>query len=793
MRKHLRNALVGSAVAIALVGSTAPLSVTSVAAAEAGPIEAATLSPTSGSSTTAFQLDLGANPSCPGDTATGGYRWQTFLVAADTDPALLTFGSGGPVSTDGGFASPLFDTFSEAVVNRSTAQAVGSDPEGGIFGIPSFSLAVFDDGDLPPGQYTAGVACTKGPFGPVQVSNLWTVDLRVTPTPSGPSWSTVDPVDNGAASLSVVAGDSSTAFSLGLGANPSCPGDSAGAGYRWQTFMVPAGADLSALSFTTAGPVKVDGEFRTPLFTIGGDPVANRLTDQAVGPAVTGGISGIPQLNLAVYEPGDIPAGEYAVGVACTLGVPGADQLKSFWSTTIRVATTGAGAGGPAQVSWSTDDAPVDNGAASLSVVAGDSSTAFSLGLGANPSCPGDSAGAGYRWQTFMVPAGADLSALSFTTAGPVKVDGEFRTPLFTIGGDPVANRLTDQAVGPAVTGGISGIPQLNLAVYEPGDIPAGEYAVGVACTLGVPGADQLKSFWSTTIAVTANSGGSDPARIDWAGVPEAPVAVTTDPAEGSVTLSWDAAGSDSSAATTGYLVTTDAGIRSCVAPAGTTSCTVVGLPTDGEFTFVVRAVGPAGTSGASALSNVVTPGGGSATPQFDDVPAGQYFVRATSMLKDRGITTGKGSPDTFAPQERVTRAEMATFLYRLAGEPPAPPHTFQDESSIPSWARVATDWLWAEGLTDNDPFRPTGLVTRAQMAAFLWRLAGEPTAPAHTFDDEGSIPEWALSATDWMYETGITTNDPYDPRANVSRGQMAAFLYRTGAVFGLWVRVDDP
>jgi hypothetical protein len=628
LRKHLRNALVGSAVAIALVGSTAPLSVTSVAAAEAGPIEAATLSPTSGSSTTAFQLDLGANPSCPGDTATGGYRWQTFLVAADTDPALLTFGSGGPVSTDGGFASPLFDTFSEAVVNRSTAQAVGSDPEGGIFGIPSFSLAVFDDGDLPPGQYTAGVACTKGPFGPVQVSNLWTVDLRVTPTPSGPSWSTVDPVDNGAASLSVVAGDSSTAFSLGLGANPSCPGDSAGAGYRWQTFMVPAGADLSALSFTTAGPVKVDGEFRTPLFTIGGDPVANRLTDQAVGPAVTGGISGIPQLNLAVYEPGDIPAGEYAVGVACTLGVPGADQLKSFWST---------------------------------------------------------------------------------------------------------------------------------------------------------------------TIAVTANSGGSDPARIDWAGVPEAPVAVTTDPAEGSVTLSWDAAGSDSSAATTGYLVTTDAGIRSCVAPAGTTSCTVVGLPTDGEFTFVVRAVGPAGTSGASALSNVVTPGGGSATPQFDDVPAGQYFVRATSMLKDRGITTGKGSPDTFAPQERVTRAEMATFLYRLAGEPPAPPHTFQDESSIPSWARVATDWLWAEGLTDNDPFRPTGLVTRAQMAAFLWRLAGEPTAPAHTFVDESSIPLWALSATDWMYETGITTNDPYDPRANVSRGQMAAFLYRTGAVFGLWVRVDDP
>ena len=624
MRKNLRNALVGGAVAIALVGSTAPLSVTSVAAAAAGPIEAATVTPTSGSKTTAFQLNLGANPACPGDSATGGYRWQTFLVPDGTDLEQLTFGSNGPVSPDGGFASPLFDTFSEAVVNKSTAQAVGSDPEGGIFGIPSFSFAVFDDGDLPPGQYTAGVACTKGPFGPVQVSNLWTVDLRVTATPSGPS--------------------------------------------------------------------------------------------------------------------------------------------------------------------WSTDDAPVDNGVASLSVVAGDSATAFSLGLGANPSCPGDSAGAGYRWQTFMVPASADLSALSFTTAGPVTVDGEFRSPLFSLGGDPVANRLTDQAVGPAVTGGISGVPQMNLAVYEPGDIPAGEYAVGVACTLGVPGADQLKSYWSTTVAVTTNSGGSDPALVDWVGVPGAPVALTTDLAEGSVELSWDAAGSDSSAATTGYLVTTAAGIRSCVAPGGTTSCTVAGLPTDGEFSFVVRAVGPAGTSAASSPSNAVTPGAGSATPQFSDVSAGAYFVRAVSMLKDRGITQGK-SATRYAPEDQVTREEMAAFLHRLAGSPEAPACTFRDQASIAVWARPAACCLKEQGITEIDPYLPKRRVNRAEMAAFLHRFAGLPEAPACTFRDQTAIPTWARPAACWLKDRGITEIDPYRPGDQVNRAEMAAFLYRTGAVLGLWLR----
>jgi surface protein len=126
-----------------------------------------------------------------------------------------------------------------------------------------------------------------------------------------------------------------------------------------------------------------------------------------------------------------------------------------------------------------------------------------------------------------------------------------------------------------------------------------------------------------------------------------------------------------------------------------------------------------------------------------------------------------------------VTRAQIATFLWKEAGSPAAPNKAFTDEASIPTWARTATDWLWAQNITRSDPFKPGGLVTRADMAAFLWKAAGSPAAPNKAFADEASIPTWARTATDWLWAQGISVANPFKPADKVSRGQMAAFLYR--------------
>ncbi len=145
----------------------------------------------------------------------------------------------------------------------------------------------------------------------------------------------------------------------------------------------------------------------------------------------------------------------------------------------------------------------------------GGSATAFTLDLGRDPTCPGDSAGANFRLQSFMVPASASLDALRFGANGPAVVAGEFRQPLFAVDSSPYVDELTDVAVPPETTGGISQLPAFDFAVFSPGDVPAGDYAIGIACTRGPAGADQVRALWRARISVTV-AADDRPAGITW-------------------------------------------------------------------------------------------------------------------------------------------------------------------------------------------------------------------------------------------------------------------------------------
>jgi hypothetical protein len=194
----------------------------------------------------------------------------------------------------------------------------------------------------------------------------------------------------------------------------------------------------------------------------------------------------------------------------------------------------------------------------------------------------------------------------------------------------------------------------------------------------------------------------------------------------------------------------------------------------------------PAATAGGSApprIAAVETTNGG-----FRDVPGGAYYATAAAWLAEEGITTGyAGDPTRFAPDEPVTRAQMAAFLWRMSGRPSAWEGGFLD---VPpgSYYQAATGWLLQLGVTtghggDPDVFAPDVVVTRAQMTGFLWRLAGRPDSGATGF---GDVPTWSWYdvGSRWLRATGITTGfggDPtrFSPGAPVTRAQMAAFLHR--------------
>lgn len=215
---------------------------------------------------------------------------------------------------------------------------------------------------------------------------------------------------------------------------------------------------------------------------------------------------------------------------------------------------------------------PVGATGASDPVTEGGSALPLVLTLPNGAACTGDSASGGYRVQTFMVPASVDLETLRFGSNGPVKPAGAegIWYPLFSTASNPLVNLLTDVATTPSGPGTISGLPLVDFAVYSPGDLPAGDYAVGVACTLGNQSAeDQLDRFW--VVQMTFADDTEDPAGVAWTATTfQQPTTTTTTTDGDGDTTTTTAPGSSTTSTTPASTSSTTAGSGSSTSISGT-------------------------------------------------------------------------------------------------------------------------------------------------------------------------------------------------------------------------------
>ena len=133
----------------------------------------------------------------------------------------------------------------------------------------------------------------------------------------------------------------------------------------------------------------------------------------------------------------------------------------------------------------------------------------------------------------------------------------------------------------------------------------------------------------------------------------------------------------------------------------------------------------------------------------FGDVDEDRYFTQAVQWMVDNGITTGT-SEACFSPDDPVTRGQAATFLWRMEGEPDAPAHRFADVM-VP-YQQGAISWLASKGFavdTIQTTFSPDNALTRGEFAAMLHRLAGQPSAVTHPFTDITAF--WQQQPVAWM------------------------------------------
>lgn len=172
----------------------------------------------------------------------------------------------------------------------------------------------------------------------------------------------------------------------------------------------------------------------------------------------------------------------------------------------------------------------------------------------------------------------------------------------------------------------------------------------------------------------------------------------------------------------------------------------------------------------------------------FTDIPAdvAAWASEGINYLYEEGIINGTGGTK-FSPNANMTRADFVVMLYRVAGEPSVEgiKNPFADVVSGKYYYNAV---LWAndKGIVngkDTNKFAPNDNITRQQIAAILYRYAGSPATVGtlNAFSDKGTVDPYAQTALKWAVAEGIVngSNGKLLPKANATRAQVAVMLYR--------------
>ena len=155
----------------------------------------------------------------------------------------------------------------------------------------------------------------------------------------------------------------------------------------------------------------------------------------------------------------------------------------------------------------------------------------------------------------------------------------------------------------------------------------------------------------------------------------------------------------------------------------------------------------------------------------FTDVAEGDWFYDYVEYVYENGLMDGT-SDTTFEPNANMTRAMVWAILARIDGE----------TVTGANWVETAREWAMANGVSDGE--NADGYVTREQLATMLWRYAGEPASDysLSAFTDAANVSDYAATAMAWAVEHGIitgVTDTTIEPQGTATRAQCAAMLMR--------------
>ena len=173
------------------------------------------------------------------------------------------------------------------------------------------------------------------------------------------------------------------------------------------------------------------------------------------------------------------------------------------------------------------------------------------------------------------------------------------------------------------------------------------------------------------------------------------------------------------------------------------------------------------------------------ALEKFSDLTADAWYHDYVDYVLNAGIMNGTDDT-TFEPDTMVSRAMAVTVLYRAAGCPEITEAATFEDVAADAWYADAIAWAQANKIamgTSETTFEPDALVTREQMATFLWRAAGCPAVEIElSFEDAAEISAYATEAIMWAVSEGILVGDGNNmvrPMDTATRVELAAIITR--------------
>ena len=174
----------------------------------------------------------------------------------------------------------------------------------------------------------------------------------------------------------------------------------------------------------------------------------------------------------------------------------------------------------------------------------------------------------------------------------------------------------------------------------------------------------------------------------------------------------------------------------------------------------------------------------------FRDISPNAWYYDAVDYVVSEGLLSGS-TRSTFSPDQKLSRAMLAQTLYNIAGQPDSTISHYED---VPQehWSYAAVSWVTSQELmagTSPKQFAPDQSLTRQEMALTLFlyaqsqKISTSQRADLSVYADEDKVADWARTSMEWAVSEGLLAGRTVggktvlDPTGNVTRAEFAAVL----------------